>query len=418
MKPFLLKKSALYLALTILITATAPPSLAGSSPGKVDYSSNDILYYDENAADVSCSVDIVSVGSLPSGTTSQLDSAGIKSKAQSNMERYKYAEDHTGVPWQITAAIHYREGSMKPDVSIADGSPLSSGVSVDGLPISKDPNIDTKNQVNHFINMAKSVYGLNAAELSSWNIDDWGNAFLAYNRGYMYKSAGEPYSKSPYVMNGYSEDYTNMPWIRADSYHKGRRLNGLYDSGKSESRPGALSVVAYLGYDFTSGESSSGDCSGGGGSRGDIAEKAIELSWPDRSKSKYEPKKSYVDAMSEVGMSNSGCPPNGADCGVFVATVMRASGADPDFPMGTEIIKNYLHSNPDKYEKQNVSDTGGLQPGDIFIISGHTMIYVGDAADDGGKSNASASCSDQTANRGVNIYFSDYRGSYEIFRKK
>ena len=156
-----------------------------------------------------------------------------------------------------------------------------------------------------------------------------------------------------------------------------------------------------------------------GAVNGDIARTAINLSWPDRTHSVNDPKPEYVKAMEDVGLTNAGCGPNGADCGVFVATVMRASKADEDFPIGTSIIINYLRNNAEYEKIPNLGDTSNLMPGDIFIINGHTMFYSGDVgSEDGGKNMPSASCSERIADRGSNIYFSDSRGTYEIYRKK
>jgi hypothetical protein len=76
-----------------------------------------------------------------------------------------------------------------------------------------------------------------------------------------------------------------------------------------------------------------------------------------------------------------------SDCGVFVATVMHASGADPNYPVrGTKTQQPYLDNHPEKYTKVtgNVTKTSQLQPGDILITNipgtytdGHTFIYIG-----------------------------------------
>lgn len=71
------------------------------------------------------------------------------------------------------------------------------------------------------------------------------------------------------------------------------------------------------------------------------------------------------------------------DCGVFIATVMHASGVDPNYPgSGTSTQLNYVESHPEKYQIiNNVSDVSQIQPGDIFINSEHTWMYVGPQSD-------------------------------------
>ena len=66
------------------------------------------------------------------------------------------------------------------------------------------------------------------------------------------------------------------------------------------------------------------------------------------------------------------------DCGKYIATVMRASGADPDYPSaGTSIQRNYVMNSP-KYTIINTKSPSDLQPGDILVNNGHTMLYIGD----------------------------------------
>ena len=69
------------------------------------------------------------------------------------------------------------------------------------------------------------------------------------------------------------------------------------------------------------------------------------------------------------------------DCGKYVATVMRASGADPDYvSAGTWNQKAYV-TGSSKYTIVNTKSASDLQPGDILVNNGHTMIYIGDQGD-------------------------------------
>jgi hypothetical protein len=67
------------------------------------------------------------------------------------------------------------------------------------------------------------------------------------------------------------------------------------------------------------------------------------------------------------------------DCGGFVATVMIASGVDPNYPkVGVSNQGPYVKSHPNKYMIINNPSTSNLQPGDILIIPDqHTAIYTG-----------------------------------------
>lgn len=79
-----------------------------------------------------------------------------------------------------------------------------------------------------------------------------------------------------------------------------------------------------------------------------------------------------------------------ADCGMFVASVLRAT-VDQNYPSsGTDTQRNYLQRNSDKYSEVASGvrvysvDESILSPGDIFVTqsgeTGHTFIYVGSTA--------------------------------------
>lgn len=165
----------------------------------------------------------------------------------------------------------------------------------------------------------------------------------------------------------------------------------------------------------------SGDTSGYGcAGVSAITQTAISFSWPDSSHG-TTPEAAYQDAIDKY---NSGQNP--ADCGVFVATVMRASGADPSYPAsGTANQANYvMHSS--RYQiVPGATTTSDLQPGDILIIggtasdaaSGHTLIYLGQVA--GSDANeASASYNERAANLGTITSLVDPlgRGTFMVAR--
>lgn len=175
-------------------------------------------------------------GTLPQATVEYLDGRNIEERAKENQERYLYAQKQTGVPWQVMAALHYREAGMNPNSSISNGAPLGSGVNVDGVHVVSDANQDATNMANHFKRLALGVYNIDVvSHLDEMTVDDWGQAFLAYNRGYLYRNQGVSYTQSPYVMNGLDENHMNMQWTNADTV-----------SGVDGNKAGALAVLEYL----------------------------------------------------------------------------------------------------------------------------------------------------------------------------
>jgi|GEM_PF-2806687 len=148
-----------------------------------------------------------------------------------------------------------------------------------------------------------------------------------------------------------------------------------------------------------------------------IAQEALNLAWPEPFENKpvsetgrtsaLTPTPAYQAAMQQYNPGALGALLNGgADCGAFVGTVMRASGADPQYPTsGTGSQWAYVVAHPEKYDIQyNVTDMQTLQAGDILIVggpsgagaAGHTWIYVGNQA--GGYYSASASEGQRSGN--------------------
>ena len=153
---------------------------------------------------------------------------------------------------------------------------------------------------------------------------------------------------------------------------------------------------------------------------GDINETAINLSWPDRLHDPTDPKPSYKIALeADNGVATRGegdvCSIGGYSCDAFLATVMRYSNADVNFPCcGAAEQLRYLIDHDDLYEEiPNIGNTSNLQPGDIRASESHVEIVV--RLEDGSYKIASASHCDRTADHYIN-YYSD--SSYRIFRKK
>lgn len=170
--------------------------------------------------------------------------------------------------------------------------------------------------------------------------------------------------------------------------------------------------------DTFGGTAPSGEGGGGcGAGNGDIVATALQLAW-DTPGHGHDPKPGYREAQREYngqfGMNEL------TDCGVFVATVMVMSGADPDYPRrGTSTQMPYLLNSP-KYEIfNNLNNVSQLRPGDIFIIDGHTYLYTGNYEGSDGRTYNSASASwNGHVPEATNAYFSDKRGHYTVARLK
>lgn len=156
---------------------------------------------------------------------------------------YKQAADTTKVPWQVYAAIDYREDNNDPDKSILGGEPLGTPAVDSGVvSSSKLDSIIGKNAgFDHLKNNAKNYYDVDVTQPMTF--DQLQQAFLAYHRGATYKKANVPPDASPYVMSNYDEAHKNMvyPNIPPSGNDKGETLRG-----NTDTRFGAMAIYANI----------------------------------------------------------------------------------------------------------------------------------------------------------------------------
>ena len=184
---------------------------------------------------------------LPGVVVDRIRNEGLMKKVDAQRAIYDNVQNKRSVPWQLMAAINYREASLRPELSMKDGSSLHAGVSQDGVPIYPDAKKDAVSAADIFIGNAKRNYNVDITNINSLNEEQIAQALLAYNRGAMYLNnpgGPMPVSKSPYVYNYLKGG--PMKWTRADSYDGSTRLNRMYDRGQSDGNLGALAIVAYL----------------------------------------------------------------------------------------------------------------------------------------------------------------------------
>lgn len=155
---------------------------------------------------------------------------------------------------------------------------------------------------------------------------------------------------------------------------------------------------------------------------GNVVQTALNLAWPStgHGKEMADAKPSYQVAMPRYNGATTDDP--WSDCGVFVSTVMIASGADPTYPKrDTGAQLDYLQASS-KYTEITSRNTADIQPGDIFVTDGHTFLYVGPQS--GGYSTVAASLHDHVPQASGPVKFSDNYGpggalrNYRVFRLK
>ena len=355
---------------------------------------------------------------------------------EENKDVYKSVADRYGIPWQVLAALHSMESGLRrsnPEngqgiyqlYSYTSGGNNSNAFTPG--PISDE---EFERQTDIAARVATSMVG----DLN--DTDNVKRLFFKYNgrsSTYIQKALAMGYSQteaengegSPYVMNGY--DAKRDPSSgEMDSHWAGRYVkDGVYDSGSTTRTFGAFVKYEALGGNPDC-EEIDLDNPGPSEFAGDIVAAAIALTWEGHGHNKNDPKPEYVDAMKSVGTyttpcrSSSDCAPVGASCDQFVATVMRYSGSDPNFPaLGPVAQENYMKSHPDMYAKVNVNDVSDLEPGDILVTTENGRhIYL----NLGGGMQASASYNDRTGERFNGVYLTDHgtgSGSrhYNVYRR-
>ena len=152
-----------------------------------------------------------------------------------------------------------------------------------------------------------------------------------------------------------------------------------------------------------------------------------ERSCRDDVKPEYRQAMLSVNGGHEPG-SQGRCPEKGSmgyyqDCGHFVATVVRYSGLDPDFPRGgTSNMLSYMAKSEKWMEIPNLGNTTNLEPGDIFVVRGtnrsgegvgHIMMYTGDYSPYGNLAEASWCYSVANMHK---VHFTSWGYNYRIFR--
>lgn len=113
---------------------------------------------------------------------------------------------------------------------------------------------------------------------------------------------------------------------------------------------------------------------------GSIVQTAINLALPQPASNgktaKSDARDSYQTAKEQYNPEA-----DWSDCGGYIATVMIASGVDPNYvKVGVTSQEAYVKAHPEKYTIITNPTVADLQPGDILISSqaGHTTMYLGD----------------------------------------
>lgn len=454
MKGFLRQK-ILGVVTAVVLALSSPAAVFADLDLKTirEYSLGNIVYYNPNASSwkgsssrgkANCVTDGIA-GSNKNYAGVQVWSDAEIRAIEENRPIYEEAAGEYGFPWQVLAVLHSQETGLR-WYNPPNGQGIyqlyeytQAGTNENRF----EPSAEVTEE--EFLRQSKIA----AAEISSMvgDLNDEGNIkrlFFQYNgtaKQYIQKALDMGFSQeeaengegSYYVMNRYDaqRDPTSADM---SPYWPGRFVaDGVYDETATSTVFGAFVKYQALGGGSGAGSEDcvAGGIGGGSGGGNAIAETAILISWEGRrSHSKDDPKPEYVTAMQETGayqMAYDGRP-YGASCDQFVGTVLRYSGADPDYPIwGPGTQESWMVQHPDMYQRIDAGgDFSALQPGDIFVTDtaagNHIYLYVGDIYGDGQLWQASASANDRTGEHFVGVYFSDNAGSggstrpYNVYR--
>ncbi|HSX16756.1 MAG TPA: N-acetylmuramoyl-L-alanine amidase [Patescibacteria group bacterium] len=194
--------------------------------------------------------------------------------------------------------------------------------------------------------------------------------------------------------------FSDVPWIYNEAGGRSAGQGGLSEADQTKYANGLIAAVEKA-VPITKSTTSNSDGNSAGcqaASDGSIVKEAARLAWPSGSHGQYKKDATQAYQTTEPSpkgagfTSDSAGDPSFSDCGVFVATVMRSSGADPDYQRrGTAVQLKYLQSSPKFVEvrepgNKDISSTKYLAPGDIMVTTsgvGHTYIYSGKQASGG-----------------------------------
>src|SRR3990167_5563688 len=219
--------------------------------------------------------------------------------------------------------------------------------------------------------------------------------------------------------------FAKVPWVYSEVGAEGN-MTSKQKSDYANGIANAIKKAVPTGGSSSASTTSPQNCT----SNSLIIDVALKLAWPEPGHG-LTPKPEYVAALKEHNPEgNTAVTAYGADCGVFVATVMKMSGLDKDYPASyTPTQETHLRESG-KYEiieSKPGDKIDILRPGDILIVNGsngggggdgHTLIYLGPQA--GGYNEASASLPSRMPNLNTLDSLTDPkdRGNYVIARFK
>ena len=398
------KKSAINKTILILaiFTSLTPIKAFALSENLFDfYNNNDIFYYDPEGSGIDCE--------LPQGSYDGVASAGLSPLQSAFVDKnypiaLKLGKEY-GIPWETVVA----QGILE---STSGTSPFAV-------------------ERNNFFGIGAFDSNPDNAFRYSSHSAGWRGYFENIRNTSVYRANGAfNYPNDPYgylaaiKKAGYATAPDYIPAVSAvikavenRAIEKNWELSRNISSNSSTIPPSTENtyqpIDSYCSSNMLSGTTDPNILA----NLKNISNMAINLSHPFEANASTAPNLAYQKALVSTGVNRLGdsCSMRGQSCDAFVATVMRATGADPDIPCcGANNMLNYFLAHPEKYRQiPNIGNTSNLEAGDIRSKPSHVEMIV-KLPNESGFRIASASHCGRTADHSSNFYPDS---AYRIFRR-
>ena len=175
----------------------------------------------------------------PDGTTSVFaKTASFLQKLNNNLDTYKQTAAQTNVPWEVLAAIHYREATLNSGQSALSGEAIGTYNPDNGMTSSSflDSLIKSGNHLQGKVGN-QLTQGTTDAALIKQALERYNGVASSYKSQAQKLGFSESYEGSPYVMNNFDAAHQKMGIITKNN-------SNVIDG--TDTRDGAYTVFALL----------------------------------------------------------------------------------------------------------------------------------------------------------------------------
>ena len=333
---------------------------------------------DAPRADATCT------GPVPA--SADLD-AGTRERINALKATYEAVGRGAGLPWAALAAVDYREAANDAERSALAGEPLGSA-NPDHPEVTTSSKTDSLERAGEYLkSLAASTYGVTLGPASDGQ--DMALAFLAYNRGSIYRAAGVGPDRSPYVMNQADAAHADMTWPDIP----GEPLAGRTEYG----RYGAWTVFSRLG--------------GAGGSCAGLSDVGIVRVAQEQLGLAEDPDGCNCGPQIQKFLGSSA---GEAWCADFVSWVYRTAGhpfsggLDGGWRLpGVAGLHGWLVTNGDWHDRR---EADAPRPGDVIVFRDDDHVGIVEAVDGATVRTIEGNTSNQVGRR----TYSDYPTNPEV----